>query len=181
MKDGSRPCTCTNAISGCSIHPNTPEEWTSSMQDSLARMLASPAGKQVLAKAREAACSAKSSAWLMQFDRDTSSWKTSQGSFGFLDQSSVDWPKSGMLQDGYVWGLQISVPCMAGKGGGALQNVPTPSATMAKGSSVAALTRKSGRSRVRDRLDHFVMYHNGGPLNPAWVEWLMGWPTGWTG
>jgi hypothetical protein len=21
---------------------------------------------------------------------------------------------------------------------------------------------------------------NGGPLNPEWVEWLMGWPLGWT-
>jgi hypothetical protein len=21
----------------------------------------------------------------------------------------------------------------------------------------------------------------GGPLNPTWVEWLMGWPLGWTG
>jgi hypothetical protein len=20
----------------------------------------------------------------------------------------------------------------------------------------------------------------GGPLNPTWVEWLMGWPLGWT-
>jgi hypothetical protein len=22
--------------------------------------------------------------------------------------------------------------------------------------------------------------HNGGKLNPPWVEWLMGWPIGWT-
>jgi DNA (cytosine-5)-methyltransferase 1 len=21
---------------------------------------------------------------------------------------------------------------------------------------------------------------SGGPLNPTWVEWLMGWPLGWT-
>jgi hypothetical protein len=23
-------------------------------------------------------------------------------------------------------------------------------------------------------------YVAGGPLNPRWVEWLMGWPVGWT-
>lgn len=181
MKDGSRICTCTNAISGCSIHPNTPEGWIYCMQASLARMLASPAGMQVLLKAREVACSAKSSAWLMRYDRNTSSWRTSQESFDFLDRSSEAWPKSGMMQGGYVWALRISGLRMAEKGGGVLQNIPTPSATMAKGSSVAALTRKNGKSRVRDRLDHFVMHQSGGPLNPVWVEWLMGWPIGWTG
>ena len=24
------------------------------------------------------------------------------------------------------------------------------------------------------------MASEGGPLNPTWVEWLMGWPLGWT-
>jgi hypothetical protein len=51
---------------------------------------------------------------------------------------------------------------------------------MSKGSSPASLTRKSGRDRSNDRLDHAVMASDGGPLNPAWVEWLMGWPLGWT-
>ena len=57
---------------------------------------------------------------------------------------------------------------------------PTPTACMSKGSSPASLTRKSGRSRVNDRLDHNVMASHGGSLNPTWVEWLMGWPLGWT-
>jgi len=57
---------------------------------------------------------------------------------------------------------------------------PTPVASMAKGSSPNALTRKSGASRTRDRLDHAVMASDHGPLNPEWVEWLMGWPIGWT-
>lgn len=58
--------------------------------------------------------------------------------------------------------------------------VPTPVASMAKGSSLNALTRKNGRDRTRDRLDHFIYAHHGGQLNPEWVEWLMGWPIGWT-
>jgi len=57
---------------------------------------------------------------------------------------------------------------------------PTPVATMSKGSSPAALTRKSGADRSNDRLDHAVMAQEGGSLNPDWVEALMGWPVGWT-
>lgn len=57
---------------------------------------------------------------------------------------------------------------------------PTASASASKGSSPASLVRKDGKSRVNDRLDHSVMASNGGQLNPTWVEWLMGWPLGWT-
>jgi hypothetical protein len=58
---------------------------------------------------------------------------------------------------------------------------PTPTATMHKGSSPAALTRKDGQDRSRDRLDHCLQALEGsGALNPEWVEWLMGFPTGHT-
>ena len=36
------------------------------------------------------------------------------------------------------------------------------------------MSRKDGKSRERARLDHAIMASNGGQLNPAWVEWLMG-------
>jgi hypothetical protein len=57
---------------------------------------------------------------------------------------------------------------------------PTPCASASKGSSPAALTRKNGRDRSSDRIDHAVMASDGGQLNPEWVEWLMGWPIGHT-
>lgn len=57
---------------------------------------------------------------------------------------------------------------------------PTPVASASKGSSPATLKRKSGADRSNDRLDHAVMATDGGQLNPEWVEWLMGWPIGWT-
>ena len=57
---------------------------------------------------------------------------------------------------------------------------PTPCASAYKGRSQAALTRKSGRSRANDRIDHAVMADSNGQLNPTWVEWLMGWPLGQT-
>jgi hypothetical protein len=57
---------------------------------------------------------------------------------------------------------------------------PTPCASASKGSSQKSLIRKTGASRANDRLDHAVMATDNGQLNPMWVEWLMGWPLGWT-
>lgn len=80
------------------------------------------------------------------------------------------------------WGLSSAVKqwptptaTLATKGGRV-----TPCASASKGSSPASLIRKSGKSRVNDRIDHAVMASDGGQLNPEWVEWLMGWPIGWT-
>jgi hypothetical protein len=63
----------------------------------------------------------------------------------------------------------------------AVLRFPTPTVAMRKGSSIGALTRRSGRSRANDRLD-YRLEGSGltGRLNPTWVEWLMGWPIGWT-
>ena len=63
----------------------------------------------------------------------------------------------------------------------AVRKFPTPTVAMRRGSSPGALTRKSGRSRETDRLDYAIEGEgNRGRLNPQWVEWLMGWPIGWT-
>jgi len=146
---------------------------------------------------------------LAKWDPDTSSWKTRQCSlFGGLESFSETWPRWGMMRDGECWalttpehltketgsGLWPTVRSSDGERGGRgdlIQAVrgnpnshyrmwPTPTACMSNGSSPAALTRKSGESRENDRLDHAVMAANGGQLNPTWVEWLMGWPLGWT-
>jgi hypothetical protein len=63
----------------------------------------------------------------------------------------------------------------------AVSRFPTPTVSMRKGSSIGALTRKDGRSRANDRLDYRVEgTGQTGRLNPQFVEWLMGWPIGWT-
>jgi hypothetical protein len=76
-------------------------------------------------------------------------------------------------------------PGNSGREGGlnlrtAVKQWPTPCASASKGSSPAALTRKNGKDRSNDRIDHAVMASDGGQLNPEWVEWLMGWPIGHT-
>lgn len=58
---------------------------------------------------------------------------------------------------------------------------PTPRASEWKGTG--PLGSKSHKHRVeRHYLDATVqeVEQASGPLNPAWVEWLMGFPTGWT-
>ena len=58
---------------------------------------------------------------------------------------------------------------------------PTPTVSMRKGASQGALTRTNGQSRENDRLDYAVLASGDiGSLNPTWVEWLMGFPAGWT-
>jgi len=168
----------------------------------------------------------KSSDLLASYDRNTSSWRTSQhcflaqanGEADGLAEFSETWPSAGMMRNGKTyrrqpWALPIAAsvsglwptPCKvnieespeqwmerakkhAAKGvslhfklGVAVRMWPTPTATMHKGSSPAALTRKDGQDRSRDRLDHALQALEGsGALNPTWVEWLMGFPTGHT-
>ena len=56
---------------------------------------------------------------------------------------------------------------------------PTPTARCYKGGG-GAIMRKDGKSRL-DMLDWLVESQNQpGRLNPEWVEWLMGFPVGWT-
>lgn len=127
----------------------------------------------------------------VRYDLGSSRWRTHRCLWDEdLHWSSVSLPKWGMTRAGVCWEQLISAPPTndiefglsrsTKKSERTRRTWPTPVASMAKGSSVNALTRKSGANRSNDRLDHAVMAHDGGHLNPEWVEWLMGWPIGWT-
>lgn len=207
--NGGQVCECGRGTLDCSIHPGTPDAWISSMRDSLARILASPVVEQAL-MVKEVAFMRKSSELQAWYDRDTCSLRTAQLSLlEDSTESSVTLSGWGMWDGTGWWQLPTLALRMEGLGGGALLNVPTPTvcgnynrkgasktsgdglatfvrkfptptATAKKGSSENALTRKDGRSRISDRLDHYIMAMDGGQLNPPWVEWLMGWPIGHT-
>jgi hypothetical protein len=60
-------------------------------------------------------------------------------------------------------------------------NWPTPTAGDCRGSGSAAYSTESGRHSGTTLTDAAVRAgHHGGQLNPTWVEWLMGFPSGWT-
>jgi len=65
----------------------------------------------------------------------------------------------------------------------AVRRMPTPTKSDHKGGG-PSMVRKDGKMRG-DRLDYATERKAdgtavGGALNPTWVEWLMGWPLGWT-
>lgn len=56
-----------------------------------------------------------------------------------------------------------------------MERWPTPTANDAKNASCPA------SPATRDSIPgELIRRKQAGPLNPAWVEWLMGWPSGWT-
>ena len=75
--DGSPICECGKETFGCSIHPNTRDEWVSCALDSLAKTLAALGHKPGSQKEREAAFIEKCSELLMWYDPDICSWKMS--------------------------------------------------------------------------------------------------------
>ena len=126
--DGSPTCGCTRETLGCSIHPNTRDEWIASMQASLVLILAALEIKPESAKAREADFIEKCSELLTLFDHDTCIWRTSQRSFltNSLEPFSETWPRAGMMRAGRVYRHRQPVPATTVIDGGALQSVPTP-------------------------------------------------------
>ena len=152
----------------------------------------------------EAGCGEKWRASFTKYDPSMRLWKTHQCSLlGDLELFSETWPQWGLMRDGECWEQRTLEQTIRGTGSGLSQETwPTPCATDYKGSGQTG--------QLRDRLDYAAergatkskTYNwptprilkknttieearqmgagNGGQLNPTWVEWLMGWPLGWT-
>ncbi len=165
--------------------------------DSRARTSAS----QVRAQASPASGQDSGLKWrasLARFDPATSSWKTAQLCLlGDSELSSVTWPRSGMTQGGQCWELPMSERRTSATGSGlwptpvasdtSSRNVPyqqggTPlSLAVKKWPTPTAHNAKEGAHPSEyERNTPTLAAQAGGPLNPTWTEWLMGWPLGWT-
>ena len=142
---------------------------------------------------------------LAKYDLATSSWRTPQCSLlGDSDEFSETWPRWGMMRNGVCWGRTTpghrtkgtesgfwpTPTCMAGAMylesnalkrnsmslASAVHYWITPMARDYKGHTNNPKNRGYGGTlpdQVKERT-------GGGQLNPPWVEWLMGWPIGWT-
>ncbi len=206
--DGFPSCQCGKGMSDCSIHPHTREKWIASMQASLARICLSLESNPAWERVQEAVCIGKSSELLASFDPTTSSLKMSQQSF--LTDSNVSyptWPRSGMTVAGLVYGLPNVVPIISAIDGGCwptprankiggksspnfgptleqtVKMWPTPAArdyrSQHQNNSPAFHGRKS-HSRGVNLVEELQRRDCIGKLNPFWVEWLMGWPIGYS-
>ena len=100
-----------------------------------------------------------------------------------LNESSKTLPPWGMMRGGEFWELPtlvrptlenecgLSLPTPTAHEGGRKKMWPTITAT---GNMTAPSMQKWPSHQ------NFEPAEIGGALNPTWVEWLMGWPLGWT-
>ena len=142
------------------------------------------------------------------FDHDTSSWRTSQVCLltRTWDVYSETWPRAGTMRNGIVYQQVPLAPLTGGiESGlwptprahepgattvgygrglaelveGKQQRWPTPKSCDWKGggSSQKAIDREEAKCNLWGAAAQGT---TGGALNPNWVEWLMGYPIGWT-
>lgn len=141
----------------------------SSAVDSPARTSASPEEAQELV-AKKADSGKRWRESFARFDRNTSLWRTHQLSLaGDWELFSATWPRWGSMRDGECWERTMQVRHIEESAFGFW--LPTLTANDAKNTG-----SPSRHKRKTLPLDAVV----GGPLNPEWCEWLMGWPLGWT-
>ena len=160
-------------------------------------------------KASEAVCGSTWRESSVKYCRNSSSWKTHQCLWEEdLAPSSLILPRWGMMQGGVLWERTTPEHLTSETESGSSLNWPTPQARDWKGSSGRSLkgmeldlptaVKKWPTPTVndshnctmppsqltRDNLPGAMLREgekpNGGHLNPTWVEWLMGWPLGWT-
>ena len=104
---------------------------------------------------------------LCSYDLDTSSWKIRQASLsGEWTLFSQTWPRAGMMRSGTASQLVPLVPPISEIGS---IYWPTP------------VSDDTGhRKKPYSQGGRSLSYMLGGPVNPEWEEWLMGFPPGWT-
>ena len=122
---------------------------------------------------------------LASYDQTTQSWRMSQlclvGEMeGGLAEYSETWPKSGAMRDGISYKQQTWAHHTEEIESGLW---PTPAAHEGR---LGYQRRDTGKKGTQKSLTTVVVELEGGrnkttgQLNPTWVEWLMGFPIGWT-
>lgn len=148
--------------------------WTSSQEASPARTSALQA-MELAWMDSEAAFTGNSIAWSAKSGLDSSFWRTSQPlELEVFDKSSAHLPSSGTIVDGRVYPPQRSGLRIEETAGGSL--LPTPSASN-YGTNKGGAAGRVGKERPSLQT---MAKRLGGVLDPAFVEWTMGYPRMWT-
>ena len=146
----------------------------------------------------EAECGTKWRGWLAKLDPDSSLWRTAQCSLLEEEPELLQTlPRSGMTRGGLLWELRMSERRTKGTDSGfwatptVCGNHNRKGASKTSGDGLATPVARFPTPTRRDyksgtgaqpREGHSPPLSSaiGGTLNPTWVEWLMGWPVGWT-
>jgi len=112
--------------------------------------------------------------WLARWDHDTSSWRTAQNCLlSGLETFSETWPRSGTMRNGTAYPRQSLVRPTAEIASGLL---PTP--RKSRGYTNPTLGKNFGAGCLTtDLLGRPVLMTR---PRPQFVEWMMGFPIGWT-
>lgn len=119
--------------------------------------------------------------WLMLFalyDRATSSWRTSQTSL------QIEMPSPGFSETWPTWGSMRNGACFVRPTSASDTDAddshswPTPRAQMSR-LKVQARPKRVAGTNLEEAVFHRTG-ETGGYLNPRWIEWLMGFPFGWS-
>lgn len=147
----------------------------------------------------------KSSGSLAKLNLQSSSWKTCQTSLITQERLSLQiWPKWGIVSDGELLEHQTPKHLIDVRGGSVSRFIPTPTcmdssfqgkirtqaieSNFKRGVSLPLYVRlfpkptataNQACESMRLKEASFDNLPNG-KLNPNWIEWLMGWPIGWT-
>ena len=153
------------------------ESLTSSPSDRHVKIFQAPIPTEEGWKVNDRDCSLKQSGCFAWFDPDTQSLRTLQMSLPKMEDNTLSrfsgrFPKAGMMRNGKLYHQLQWVRRTYGRGSSLL---PTPTAQDSKNSTLPP--SQSDRDTVPG---HLIREGHSGQLNPALVEWLMGYPAGWT-
>ena len=131
-----------------------------------------------------------------RFDPASCSWRTHQCSlFGGWEAYSETWPEWGMMRRGACWAVKTSgqrsnakesgywpaMTCNGWRSEGSIRQlrklVEIGVTTEAEAQAMSGGSLRPERMEAWERPCEEAA---GGRMNPAWGEWLMGWPIGWT-
>ena len=171
------------------------------LEDFHARTLAQQEKEKALGVV-EAQCGNTWRELLAKYDPDTLSWRTAQCSLlEDLELSLETWPRWGSMRNGECFRQPMLAQTILESESGLSQRIPnnldffhTPCTTGLDGGSNSRKALKKrmeklptplssdykGVQRMRDNHQNDLAAVVGGPVNPIFSEWLMGWPLEWT-